>query len=345
MKHLASYIILFATIFLFASCEVEFSPNDNWREIPVVYCVLDQDEDTTFVRLQRCFLGEGDQRLFFSNPDSLYYPQGAVKVQMEEWSLTSSGEVSGSSPKRVFDFDYIETVDKESGDFYSGVTPLYVCNTAGQLDSSCLYRLNVIKTATGNVIAKGETRLVYGQMNLVHPNNTQSFQFSGSTKDCLMEWSPLHQARQYQPIVRFKYRDFVINYDHTPIDTTILYHHIDVPGNTVKSSLTETSLSTRMEMNYFLLTIRNNIEDVTTPKNIIDTVDIFVVSCTEPLAAYLYANNPAGGISQEPFEYTNIEGGLGVFAARRRHISFKITTPNSSVSLYIRKLKELNVGF
>lgn len=336
---------LILAVILFASCEVEFSPNDEWREIPVVYCLLDQQEDTTFVRLERCFLGEGNQRNYISIPDSLYFPKGAVKVLMEEWALKSNGEVNGTVPRRVFDFDYMGSSNKEDGEFYSGEMPLYICRTAGQLDSNCLYRLRVVKTTTGDTIVKGETRLVYGEMNLVHPNNTQSFQFSGSSKDCLMEWTSMSEARQYQPIVRFRYRDFIVNYDHTPVDTTINYHYIDIPGNIVKSSLTERVLSTRMEMNYFLSTIKNNITDVDVPKNIIDTVDIFIVSCTEPLAAYLYANHPAGGISQEPFEYTNIEGGLGVFAARRRHVSFKITTPNSSVSLYIRSLKELNVGF
>lgn len=333
-------ILLFAALF-FASCEVEFSPNDSWKEIPVVYCLLDQNEDTTFVRLQRCFLADGNQRDFLSVRDSLYYPQGTVAVLMEEWGYSAGALVK----KHVYDFDYMEINDKVDGDFYNGPVPLYVCRTAGQLDSNCIYRLKVVKTASGDTIVRSETRLIHGNMTLEQPNNTRYFQFNGSTRDCEFEWTTLKEARQYQPIVRFKYRDFVVNYDHTPVDTTIRYHFIDIPGNTVQSNLDERSLETRMEMNYFLSTIKNNIDDVTTPKNIIDTVDIFIVSCTEPLNAYLYANHPAGGISQEPFEYSNIEGGLGVFASRRRHISFKVNTPNSGVSLYVKSLKELGVGF
>ena len=337
--------ILISAVLFFASCEVEFSPNDQWREIPVVYCLLDQDEDTTFVRLERCFLGEGDQRNFFSNRDSLYYPQGSVKVFIEEWALNNSGTVSGNEPKRVFDCDYMEVDNRNDGLFYDGIAPLYACRTAGLLDTSCLYRLRIVKTSNGDTIVKGETRLVRGEMQLVHPApSVQKFEFGGSSKECELEWTTLSEARQYQPIVRFRYRDFIVNYDHNPVDTTINYHHIDIPGNTVKSNLTEKSLKTRMELNYFLSTIKNNIKD-TVPKNIIDTVDIFIVSCTESFAAYLYANHPAGGISQEPFEYTNIEGGLGVFAARRRHISFKVGTRSDIRSLYVSSLKNLGVGF
>lgn len=341
MKHFKSYLLILAACILFTSCEVEFSPNDSWREIPVVYCLLDQDEDTTYVRLQRCFLAEGNQQDYFSVRDSIYYPQGSMKVFIEEWA--NSG--SGLAIKKVYDFDYMESDNKEDGEFYDGSVPLYVCRTAGMLDTNSLYRLRVVKTATGDTIVRAETRLIYGETKLNTPNNNTFFQFSGSSKDCRIEWTTMRQARQYQPIVRFRYRDFVVNFDHTPIDTTITYHHIDIPGNTVNSNLDERSLFTSMDMNYFLSTVRNNISDVTTPKNIIDTVDIFIVCCTESLNAYLYANHPAGGINQEPFEYTNIEGGLGIFAARRRHVSFKINTPNSTLSLYVKSLKELGVGF
>ena len=338
-------LFLILSVVLFASCEVEFTPNDNWREIPVVYCLLDQDEDTTYVRLQRCFLGEGNQLNYISNPDSIYYPQSAVKVFIEEWASTSGGNISGTAPKKVFDFSYTESVLKEEGDFYNEAVPMYVCRTAGMLDTNCIYRLRVVKTATGDTIVSGETRLLRGEMQLLHPNSSQKFEFGGTAKECELEWTTLREAREYQPIVRFWYRDFVVNYDHTPADTMIKYHYIDIPGNRVSSNMNERSLKTRMELNYFLSTVKNNIEDVEIPKNIIDTVDIFVVCCNEAFKAYLYAGHPAGGINQEPFEYTNIEGGLGVFAARRRHISFKVNTRNDSRSLYIRSLKELGVGF
>ena len=61
MKTVRIIAILILCVCSFVSCEVEFSPNDKWTEIPVVYCVLDQDDDTSFVRVQRCFLGEGNQ--------------------------------------------------------------------------------------------------------------------------------------------------------------------------------------------------------------------------------------------------------------------------------------------
>lgn len=351
MKKIIRLAFLIVAISSFVSCEVEFSPNAEWRETPVVYCLLDQDDDTTYVRVQRCFLGEGNQYRFAEIADSIYYPQDALTVCLEEWNTwtASDGTVhrAGDAPRQVYTFTYEELLNKENGRFYNTVQPVYVYPTAGLLDSTCIYRLLVISNGTGDTIATSETSLVYGDMTLSKPNNVTLFQFAGysGNKSCEITWSALNNARQYQPIVRFMYRDFIINTSVTPPDTTITRRTIDIPCNLVKSNMRDPYLSTKLEQNYFLSTIRSSIIDTVCNKNIIDTVQIFITCCTEDLAAYIYANNPGGMLNQEPFIYTNINGGLGVFAARRHKLSFLVPTPVSAISNYIKTLKELNVGF
>jgi len=154
----------------------------------------------------------------------------------------------------------------------------------------------------------------------------------------------MEDARQYQPVVRFFYRDFIVDQTVVPYDTIIRPHYIDIPCNSVKSNMRNPFYSTQLDQNYFLSTVKANIHD-TCNKNVIDTVQIFITCCNEPLAAYLYSNNPAGSLNQDPFLYTNVEGGLGVVASRRRHISFRIESPGSSVSNYKKSLHDLGVGF
>ena len=64
MKNILPLIAV--TLLAFSSCRVEFSPNAPWRDVPSVYCVLDPEEDTVWVRLQRCYLGE-DNLYNYSN--------------------------------------------------------------------------------------------------------------------------------------------------------------------------------------------------------------------------------------------------------------------------------------
>lgn len=351
MRNARKILLSVLTLMVFASCEVEFSPNAAWTETPVVYAVLDQDDDTSYIRIQRCFLGEGNQYRFAEVADSNYYPSDALSVSVEQWSATLGNngllQRTGTAPVRVFNFEYKEIVDKEDGRFVNSVQPVYACATAGQLDSLSVYRLVVVKNSTGDTIATSETQLCYGDMQLIKPNNVTLFQFGGTagSKTCEFTWRSINAARQYQPIVRFFYRDFIVDNTVTPPDTNIDIHYIDIPCNVIKSNMRDLNMTTNLEQNYFLSTIRSSIEDVTCNKNVVDTVEIYITCCNEPLAAYIYASNPSGSLNQDSFEYTNIDGGLGVFASRRTHIMFKIRTPSSSRSSYIMSLKELNVGF
>ena len=339
---------LFVTL-LFSSCEVEFSPNDNWKDIPVVYCLLDQDDDTSYVRVQRCFLGEGNQYGFATVGDSINYPQGALTVLLEEWDATEASNgalrVTGQSPRKVYTFDYTVS-SKDDGMFYSSNQPLYACATGGQLDSTCIYRLKIISNVNGDTIAKSETSLINGTHRLIYPNNINLFSFTGtSSKSCNIVWSTMKEARRYQSIVRFFYRDFIIDRTSVPWDTTIIPHSIDIVCEMVKSDMRSVSCTTKLDQSFFLSEIKKGIGNDTCNKNIIDTVQIFITSCNEPLAAYLYASSPLGTFGQDPFTYTNIEGGLGVFGSRRQHISFRVRTPSSSMDAYVKALKGLGVGF
>ena len=49
-KNIQLIIACFATLII-TSCKVDFSPNAPWRDVPNVYCVLDPEEDTVWVRV------------------------------------------------------------------------------------------------------------------------------------------------------------------------------------------------------------------------------------------------------------------------------------------------------
>lgn len=348
-----SLLVSALLLLLFSSCKVEFSPNGPWNEIPVVYCLLDQGDDTTYVRVQHCYLAEGNQYQYASVPDSIYYPQDALTVQLEAWNTWRDdmgvSHRYGESPAQVFTFNYTEQYDKEEGQFTTQRHPVYYYPTAGLLDSNKIYRLVIIKNASGDTLATAETGLVCGNMSMVSPNNTLGFNFSGvgNNKTCNISWTSLKLARQYQPIVRFYYRDFIVNQlSPTTLDTVLVPHYIDIPCPVKKSNVNPgVALSVLLEQSTFLNTIKENIDNPTVTKNIRDTVDIFVYCATEDLAAYIYASTPSDGINQERQTYSNINGGLGVFAARRTHIVFTVHAPASATSDYKKKLKELGVGF
>ena len=328
------------------SCKVDFSPNAAWQEYPVVYGILDQDDDTSYIRIQKCYLGEGDQYGYGNVFDSINYPAGSLRVVVLEWPAWQDEngllQRTGAPVSDSLVFNYVLSSDKDSGSFFSEAQPLYVCRTAGLLDSSCLYQLVVTKVSSGDTLCTAETALIGGNMRLHTPNNTTRFLFSGSgRKTCDIQWSTVDRGRRYMPMVRFRYRDFIIE----GLDTTITYHHIDIPCGTVLSSMTSQSEGISLGESLFLNTIKDQLKDYVVNRNPVDTVDIYIKVCSEDLSAYIYSAAQSSSSTPSLYSYSNINKGLGVFASRRTHIMFHVKAPGEAASQYRKNLKELNVGF
>ena len=100
MKHILPLIAV--TLLAFSSCRVEFSPNAPWRDVPSVYCVLDPEEDTVWVRLQRCYLGEDNLYNYSSIADSNYYLPDAVSVHLLAWKGIRGDNNSRRKTRRQF---------------------------------------------------------------------------------------------------------------------------------------------------------------------------------------------------------------------------------------------------
>ncbi len=355
-------VTLFAALCLLVSCKVEFSPNAPWQEIPAVYCVLDQDDDTSYVRVQKCYLGNSnafDDATIF---DSINYPEGSLAVQLEEWMATIDGDsilhATGTAPRAVYDFSYKLATHKDSGMFaYASGQPVYVCETKGRLDSTCLYKLLIRKAESGDTLAYATTQLVWGNMTLLHPSNNETFNFSGTqgNRRCKMQFSALQGGRRYQPMIRFYYRNFwvdtVVVDGVVTYDTTIIPHSFTIDAEHTKSSMRTSTIDYSYPQGAFLHAVYMAVKDDPYPKNVVDTVDIYIRVCNEDLSQYLYTHSLTGGINQMEHRYTNIVNGnpalpaVGVFAARRMHIMFKAKTPAAANSNYKKDLDSLYVGF
>ena len=76
-------------------------------------------------------------------------------------------------------------------------------------------------------------------------------------------------------------------------------------------------------------------------------VDIFLTACNEDLNAYINSrDNTYSSGGQEYRAYSNVEGGVGVFGARRAHIRVNVPCDSTGKEGYIPdQLRKLGVGF
>lgn len=296
------FVLLF--VLVCTACQVEFSPNAEWKETPVVYCVLDQDDSISWVRVERCYLSEGDIYTPSTVSDSFNYPDGALQVAI----LAFDGHrLADSIP-----FQYT-LVDREDGNFVSESQPMYSAVTYRRLRDEYWYELRIRRTSDGSMLAKANTSLVVRKEGSVvlTPNSNTAFGFSVS-RNCKIEWRSMLNGRYYQPMVRFYYL-----YKYLGEDTLFL----DFPCNPrLCTPPYANTYNIQYSRDAFLRGLHNHFDGDTNTKIYPMVFDIYINACNEELYAYLNSQAAAGDIDQSHSIYTNIEGGLGVFAARRTHL-------------------------
>jgi len=318
MKH-SWFLTVVLTLGLgMSSCEVEFSPNAEWKEIPVVYCVLDQDDSLSWVRVERCYLSEGDVREDGMVTDSVNYPQGSIQVSIIAFD---NGRQVDSIP-----FDYT-TVDHAEGAFVSQGQPAYCAVTKKRLRDAYTYELRV-RRADGSMLAKATTSLVTKdpyQQFIIRPSSSIPFGFSVS-RNCKIEWYSMGNGRYYQPMVRFYYTYKYLGGDTLSLDFLCSPKLCTPPyANTYYI---------QYSCEAFLAGLHTAFDGDTNTKTYPMLFDIYLNACNEDLYAYLSSVEANGGLGQSDAVYTNIEGGLGVFAARRTHVYRRVPGDASDVPGY-----------
>ena len=370
MKKISFFFTITFLIFSLVSCKVDFSPNAEWKDVPSVWCVLDQSDDTTWVRVQRCYLGNDNLYNYTQIYDSLYYPEGAIAVLLEKWPAKSGVDgvltLDGDAPIDSLSFTYTLREDKDTGLFSGGSQPLFCARTANWLHIDYIYRLVVRNLQTNTIIASAYTQLVglkYDQttgdadlttLEQPNPNIVNSayrqFRFSGSPAKCTLRWKTLVRGRLYQPMVRFYYYHRFLGADNVYHNDTSALYHVDVQVSSVKRTDYVNELSTDVYESTYMSAIKNTIlsNGDTNKKGFCDTVDIFLAVCNEDLSAYITSTEPSNTIVQDRVTYTNINDGkgVGIFAARRAHFRYRVpTNAESGPGTYHDALKQLNIGF
>lgn len=299
MNYRRLFFLFLTTLFL-ASCETDFELNAEWKDITVVYGLLNQNDTAHYVRVQRAFLGEGNTMQMALEPDSNLY-NGILNVVIEEWN--------GNNLRRTISLDTITIKDKEPGIFFYPEQPLFY--TTEEIFPENRYKLRITNPETGKEIS-AETELI-DNFSITRPAaNTQlNFQVLGANTRTFA-WKPAKNAGRYQLILRFNYLDVDINTNDT------IKRHVDWTSQIIKSTgLTGIG---DIELNFvneaFFSMVQNRVPANDNLLRYPVNIEIIVHVAATELSTYIDTNEPSSSIVQERPEYTNIENGLGIFSAR-----------------------------
>ncbi len=347
-----SLLLLAIILLTFTSCTVEFSPNAPWRDVPSVYSVIDPDEDTVWVRVQRCYLGEDNLYNYSSIADSNYYLPGQISVHLLAWKGVRGEHNSIVGTNQLVDrweLTYTERPGKPEGNFPSGLQPLFYCVPGPRFiaDTDCLFQLVILRNPAADTLATATTTLVGHREPTIHLRDTveeilvnpsllhgHDFRFVKGASS--LEWNPVPRGRRYQPFITFYYRRMQ--------DTCSL----TIPGGVYRASgnMDKIGPFNAISEDRFLSLIKTHLQDNKDSLFTVNNVDITISVCNEDLNAYINSLDRTVMGGQETSTYSNIDGGVGIFASRRSHITVNVPADSfGNPNNLPQRLVDLGVGF
>ena len=329
-----------AVFFGLISCKTDFDINAPYQTIPVVYGLLDQSLDTQWVKINRSYLGEGNNVDFAGINDCTQF-NGVIAV-IEEYNSNGS----------LIDVDTLEETyvgDIDPGVFYQDSQKIYFLATENDpLNDENEYHLKV------NVPAKdlnfdAKTELIDGSQLRFDQWFEQSFLRNGfrmadddlSSDDFLMgvqvKWLSATNAKRYELMMRFHFIEHWINGD-----TLKRYVEwglgskegisVDYSGEELTKNIVATSF---YDMVNSKLSSYNN-EDQVVKRTLINdsnNIEFILTAGNEVFNTYMKVNEPVTGIVTERPIFTNVNNGVGLFASKYQKSINSFMAVNSILEL------------
>ena len=327
-------VFLLAAIFTLGltRCTTDVDLTAPYVSIPVVFGLLDAEADTQWVRINRTWLGDGDQTQIALISDSSEYETSRLSTRFVE--VDNNDNVT-----KVFELkDTLLQNKDEDGVFFAPEHQAYYVATRGNesLNPDALYRLEIV--IDDSIDVKAVTNMItVSAGNIQQPpagldNVKLNFANVGPSQvvypNYPFKWRSTAGASRYDAFLLVHFIEHYWADDfHTVLDSSRA-RTIEMPIGTVDPSDDEgnqeleklfagqvfyTTLKTRLDKN---IRITRELGVWDAESQIARAFDFLLIVANETLAIYLDVNAPVTGIIQERPEYSNVSGGLGLWASR-----------------------------
>jgi len=300
-------LVAFAAL---SGCSTKVDLYADYKQVPVIYGLLDAKADTNYIKITRAFYPQGDAYQVALNPDSSNYP-GRLDVRLVEYRNNDSiGELI---------LDTITIHNKETGTFYAPEQKLYY--TAEKLKtntskSSYSYRLKVaLPDRNLSTKAKMVGCSSFGVQSL---GVNFSKQYIGKPPLPFL-FHPAINAKFYQVSMAFTFLE-----QRTPDSDSVPRTMAWDIGTWMDYELSdgqEDSYVFRYSPSIFYEKLAEFIgadTSIVGMKRFITDypVEVTISAGGENLRHYIYTNNDAYGFVGNETEFSLIDGARGVFSSR-----------------------------
>jgi hypothetical protein len=313
---------ILAGFLLFSSCDNELVVTDEWKDIPVVWGLLNASDTAHYIRVEKAFLDPTTSALDIARiPDSLYYDNATVSLKR----LTSG---------QVFQLERVngdlEGYPREGGIFAE--TPNYLFKIKANV-------INLVPNETYEfILDRGDGKPLVTAQTIVLPKPVLRIPSAGALlgfkRNSLFtfQWNEMPNAGIFDVKLDFHYSE---KSDETG--------NVFVPKSfewTVAKGISDREI--KIDGTDFYTTVRDNIEADLNAIRQFDSININVWAGGKELAEFIRITQANTGITstQDIPEYTNLSEGIGIFSSRNvsRNTGFELALPaldslrNSSIT-------------
>lgn len=293
--------VFIALNILLSSCENDLDILEEYKEIPIIYSLINPASTVHYVRVQKAFLGVGNALLMAQESDSLYYDTSKVRVYLERLNFNSVVESFQMHP----DF----TQFKNEGLFADN--DHYVFRLDGiRLDPSFQYQLRFQNIESGLVII-GKTRIIEPiYQKTLSPTTRVNIADDDPYK---IRFNSSKYGKMYGLIMRIRYTET----KKLTQAITLKYEDYKIPYITSLTLNGGQELSFLLDGNSIYQFLGSRIQvDTTVTRRLIDFKSDFIfTSATDDFYNYIQINSPNNTVNFIP-EFTNLSGGKGIFTCR-----------------------------
>lgn len=281
------------------SCKKNLDVNAEWKDVTIVYGILNQSDTIHYIKITKAFLGPGNELEYAKNPDSSNYPD-VLKVSLNEYT-------NGNPGRNIMLRDTLITY-KDSGLFYFPVQKLFYSKEG--LSGLKEYGLTILDTATSKTI-EARTKMIT-EFSLEKPTYLPGVIFLPS-KASDVRWITPAGGKRFQLTIRIRYSEYRTG------DSARTYHQLNwLVFDNVKSLYDKgdqtITYSIPGVLFYEFLEVK-----LTPDPDIVRSLGncdyIFLVG-SESLDNYLEASESSYFLAQPSLAFSNITNGVGLFASR-----------------------------
>lgn len=323
-------VVLGVVLFTQYSCSNEVEVVGIWKDIPVVYGVIDRGDSIHYIRVERAYLPPNKSALEVAkDPDSLYFDPNEVDVDLFFINVAGDTFPWPTPLTRVNLAD--EGITRDSGIFQHN--PSYAYKMYGSTGDDILLRINNRKTGntfyarTEGVNSSSMFLFTTPAYSLVpyrpiewRQLNQQGTEVYGSLT---VEMTPSSYAAIYDYKFRFHYKEYQVDNQGVEVAGTRVNKSIEwkAASDFIPSSVNQTKRVVKGEAFYQFLSGALSDVQGTSTRRCAGYLEVFIDGASSSLRDYILARKSnegfVGGLyPSDPF--SNISGGYGVFATSDR---------------------------